>query len=78
MYVADSESGPDTGAHELMGIKKGIRIGSARTGEVTAFIEDMESTTGDHSGAEGVGVDAAGNVYGGVVRRQMLERHVRK
>ena len=40
------------------------------------FIEDMESTTPDHSGAEGVGVDARGNVYGGVVRRQMLERHI--
>ena len=76
IYVADSESGPDTGAHELQGIKKGIRIGSARTGHVTAFIEDMESTAPDHSGAEGVGVDAHGNVYGGVVRRQMLERHV--
>lgn len=78
IYVADSESGPDTGAHELMGIKKGIRIGSARDGRVTAFIEDMESTRGDHSGAEGLGVDAQGNVYGAVVRRQMLERHVRK
>jgi len=78
IYVADSESGPDTGAHELMGIKKGIRIGSARDGRVTAFVEDMESTRADHSGAEGVGVDAQGNVYGGVVRRQMLERHVRK
>jgi DNA-binding beta-propeller fold protein YncE len=78
IYVADSESGPDTGAHELQGAKKGIRIGSARTGEVTAFIEDMESTVADHSGAEGVGVDAQGNVYGAVVRRQMLERHVRK
>lgn len=78
IYVADSESGPDTGAHELMGIKKGIRIGSARTGAVTAFIEDLESTTPDHSGAEGVGVDQHGNVYGAVVRRQMLERHVRR
>jgi DNA-binding beta-propeller fold protein YncE len=78
MYVTDSESGPDTGARELMGIKKGIRIGSARDGKVTAFIEDIESTTADHSGAEGVGVDANGNVYGAVVRRQMLERHVRK
>ena len=78
MYVADSESGPDTGAHELMGIKKGIRIGSARDGKVTAFIEDMESTTPDHSGAEGLGVDAYGNVYGAVVRRQMLERHINK
>jgi hypothetical protein len=78
IYVADSESGPDTGAHELMGIKKGIRIGSAKDGRVTAFIEDMESTVVDHSGAEGVGVDNKGNVYGGVVRRQMLERHVKE
>jgi len=78
IYVADSESGPDTGARELPGIKKGIRIGSARDGSVTAFIEDMESTRPDHSGAEGVGVDSAGNVYGAVVRRQMLERHVAK
>lgn len=78
IYVADSESGPDTGAHELPGIKKGIRIGSAKDGRVTAFIEDMESTRGDHSGAEGLGVDAQGNVYGAVVRRQMLERHVLK
>jgi sugar lactone lactonase YvrE len=78
IYVADSESGPDTGAHELPGIRKGIRIGSAKDGTDTAFIEDMEPTTPDHSGAEGVGVDAQGNVYGGVVRRQMLERHVKK
>jgi len=78
IYVADSESGPDTGAHELPGIRKGIRIGRAKDGTVTAFIEDVEPTTPDHSGAEGVGVDAQGNVYGGVVRRQMLERHVKK
>jgi sugar lactone lactonase YvrE len=74
IYVADSESwGPDQ-----PGLKKGIRIGSAKTGQVTAFIEDQESTTDDHSGAEGVGVDAEGNVYGAVVRRQMLEKHVKK
>lgn len=78
IYVADSESGPDTGAGELMGIMKGIRIGSAVDGTVSGFIEDMEPLRGDHSGAEGVGVDADGNVYGAVVRRQMLERHVLK
>ena len=78
IYVTDSESGPDTGAHELKGIKKGIRIGSAKTGEVKTFIEDMESTAPDHSGAEGIGVDADGNVYGAVVRRKMLERHTLK
>ena len=74
MYVADSESwGPDE-----PGWKKGIRIGSAKDGSVKYFIEDMESTTIDHSGAEGVGVDADGNVYGAVVRRQMLEKHIKK
>ena len=74
MYVADSESfGPDQ-----PGWKKGIRIGSAKTGKINFFIEDMESTTIEHSGAEGVGVDAEGNVYGAVVRRQMLEKHIKK
>ena len=29
-------------------------------------------------GAEAVGVDAQGRVFGGVVRRQMLEVHIRK
>ncbi len=71
IYVADSESwGP-----ENPGWKKGIRIGSARTGQVHYFVEDIESRDFEHSGAEGVGVDTLGNVYGGVVRRQMLERH---
>jgi DNA-binding beta-propeller fold protein YncE len=73
MYVADSES---WGSDEP-GWKKGIRIGSARDGSVKYFIEDQESTTDEHSGAEGVGVDAQGNVYGAVVRRQMLEKHTR-
>jgi hypothetical protein len=73
MYVADSESwGPDE-----PGWKKGIRIGSATDGSLKYFIEDIESTTTEHSGAEGVGVDSDGNVYGGVVRRQMLEKHIR-
>jgi hypothetical protein len=37
----------------------------------------MEPLTNDHSGAKGVGVDADGNVHGAVVRRKMLERHVK-
>jgi len=74
MFVADSESfGPDE-----PGWKKGIRIGSAKDGKVVSFIEDMESTTIEHSGAEGVGVDAQGHVFGAVVRRKMLELHTKK
>jgi sugar lactone lactonase YvrE len=74
MYVADSESW----GSDQPGWKKGIRIGSAKDGSIKYFIEDMESTTQEHSGAEGVGVDAQGNVYGAVVRRQMLEKHIRQ
>ncbi len=73
IYVADSESwGPDN-----PGWKKGIRVGSATDGSVAYFIEDIESMVDPHSGAEAVGVDVLGNVYGGVVRRRMLEKHVR-
>ena len=72
IYVADSESwGTDN-----PGWKKGIRVGDARDGTVEYLIEDLEPTAIEHSGAEGVGVDAQGNVYGAVVRRRMLERHV--
>ena len=61
-----------------MGWKKGIRIGSAKDGKLTAFIEDMESTVKDHSGSEGLGVDTEGRVFGAVVRRRMLEVHIKK
>lgn len=59
------------------GWKKGIRIARAKDGSVKYFIQDIESTTTEHSGGEGVGVDSDGNVYGAVVRRQMLEKHIR-
>ena len=56
LYVADSESW----GQDEPGWKKGIRIGSASDGKVVAFIEDLESTTEEHSGAEAVGVRFAG------------------
>jgi hypothetical protein len=72
IYVADSESwGTDN-----PGWKKGIRVGDTRDGSVLFLIPDLESSAIEHSGAEGVGVDSQGNVYGAVVRRRMLEKHV--
>ena len=72
IYVADSESwGTDN-----PGWEKGIRVGNARNGTVQYFIADLERNASEHSGAEGVGVDSEGNVYGAVVRRRMLEKHV--
>ena len=78
LYVADSESSSDGSRNKDPNIRRGIRIGSAETGEVTAFIEDGEANEPRRSGAEGVSVDEAGNVYGAVVGRHMLERHVPK
>jgi hypothetical protein len=72
IYVADSESFD----FHNPGWEKGIRIGSARDGSVEYFIRDIEPTTISHSGAEGIGVDSRGNIYGGVVRRRMLEKFV--
>ena len=68
----------DSRGRLFVGDRENNRIASARDGKVSAFIEDSESTAPDHAGAEALGVDARGNVYGAVVRRQMLERHVKK
>jgi DNA-binding beta-propeller fold protein YncE len=73
IYVADSESFD----FHNPGWEKGIRIGSARDGSVEFFIRDIEPATISHSGAEGIGVDSRGNIYGGVVRRRMLEKFAR-
>ena len=73
LYVADNESfGPLN-----PGVEKGIRVGSAKDGTLHYFIKDLEATSLEAAGAEGVGVDSEGNVYGAVVRRMMLERHER-
>jgi sugar lactone lactonase YvrE len=54
---------------------RGIRIGSARTGEVTAFIPDPEKKPANTSSAEGVAVDASGNIYGAEVGQKALKRY---
>jgi streptogramin lyase len=76
IYVADSESN----AKRNPGWKRGIRIGSATDGQVTAFIPDPEpdpDKTGT-SAAEGVAADAVGNVYGAEVGPKTLRKYVRK
>jgi len=74
LYVADSLSAPDV--HP--GWTRGIRIGSARDGRVTAFIPDATPTATPISAAEGVTADAAGNVYGALVPARMVQKHVKE
>ena len=65
IYVADSESG--SVARARTDWKRGIRIGSARDGSVKYFIPDPAVNPPSSSSAEGVVVDARGNIYGAEV-----------
>ena len=78
MYVTDSESTDKDGYGNNPGWKRGIRIGSARDGSVTAFIPDPSPGTATTSGAEGVAVDAQGNVYGAEVGPKDVKKYVKK
>lgn len=77
LYAADSESGSVGNGRERTW-KRGIRIGSARTGEVTAFIPDPIATPPSTSAAEGVAVDKNGVIYGAEVGNRALKRYVKK
>jgi sugar lactone lactonase YvrE len=75
IYVADSESESVAKNHD--GWKRGIRVGSARDGAVTAFIPDpVEKATGT-SAAEGVAADANGNILGAEVGPKRLMKYVK-
>lgn len=97
VYGADSESGSVNPPHGDW--RRGIRVGSAKDGKVTAFIPDPTSvgetlsmvdgkpvmkkadgSPGERGtlAAEGVVVDAAGNIYGAEVGPQAVKKYVRK
>jgi hypothetical protein len=82
LYVADSESESVSQNHN--GWKRGIRWGSIKDGKIQGFIPDPESRTraADNftgtSAAEGVAVDAAGNIYGAEVGPKALKKYVKK
>jgi sugar lactone lactonase YvrE len=76
MYVADAESG--TVAPDRKDWKRGIRVGSAKTGELTAFIPDPDTTQRSTSSAEGVATDSKGVIYGAEVGQRALKRYVKK
>jgi len=74
IYVADSES---NGVAPNPGWLRGIRVGRLSDGAVLYRIPDpLELKT--TSAAEGVAVDAQGNVYGGEVGPRQLVRHAKQ
>jgi sugar lactone lactonase YvrE len=76
LYVADSESG--SVSRDRTQWKRGIRIGSAKDGNITAFIPDPNEKATGTSAAEGVAVDSYGNVYGAEVGPRALKKYVIK
>ena len=78
MYVTDSESTDKDGYGHNPGWKRGIRVGSAKDGSVTAFIPDPSPGTAITSAAEGVAADPQGTIYGAEVGPKDVKKYVKK
>jgi sugar lactone lactonase YvrE len=79
LFATDSESG--SVSRNRPEWKRGIRIGSVKdgaNGQVRFFIPDPAETATNTSAAEGVAVDAKGNIYGAEVGPRALKRYVKK
>jgi sugar lactone lactonase YvrE len=69
LYAADHQSDAKTNP----GFRKGITIGSARDGKVTAFILDPDP----NGSQEGVAVDVNGTIYGSLTGGMALKKYVK-
>ena len=76
IYVTDSES--NTQRHPKG--RRGIYVGNASTGKVTAFIPDPEPDPDNSStsGAEGVAADSKGTIYAAEVGPKRLRKYVKR
>jgi sugar lactone lactonase YvrE len=76
IYVADSES--NTVRHPKG--RRGIYVGNASDGKVTAFIPDPEADPDNSltSGAEGVAADSKGTIYAAEVGSKRLRKYVKR
>jgi hypothetical protein len=77
IYVPDNTSSNANGRYPEW--KRGIRIGSAKDGEVLQFIPDHDQDpTHQGAGAEGLVVDEKGNIYASKTNRKMVREWVRR
>jgi sugar lactone lactonase YvrE len=79
IYVADSESGSVNPNRPEW--RRGIRVGKLSDNKVTAFIPDPETRNAPDfrgtSAAEGVAVDAQGNIYGAEVGPKAVKKYTK-
>jgi DNA-binding beta-propeller fold protein YncE len=76
LYVSDSESNSGPGRNS--GWYRGIRIGSAISGFVSAFIPYPDTNRAEESrGGEGITADDHGNIFSAEVTQGMLRRYSR-
>lgn len=76
LYAIDSESN----TRRNPGVRRGVYIGNALTGELTAFVPDPEPDPDNSgtSGGEGVALDAQGNLYAAEVGPQTVRKYTRR
>jgi DNA-binding beta-propeller fold protein YncE len=75
LYVSDNQSNDERHS----GWPRGIYVGNAKDGSVTAFIPDPEfdPKRAQETGAHGLAADAAGTIYGAEVYSQSVKKYVR-
>jgi sugar lactone lactonase YvrE len=75
LYVSDNQSNEE----RHPGWPRGLYVGSAKDGSVSAFIPDPEfdPTLAQETGAHGVAADSTGTLYGAEVYSQSVKKYVR-
>jgi sugar lactone lactonase YvrE len=75
LYVSDNQSNDE----RHPGWPRGIYVGSAKDGSVSAFIPDPEfdATQAQETGAHGLAADDAGTIYGAEVYSLSVKKYVR-
>jgi sugar lactone lactonase YvrE len=75
LYVSDNQSNDE----RHRGWPRGLYVGSAKDGTVSAFIPDPEFDPAEaqETGAHGLAADAAGTIYGAEVYSQSVKKYER-
>jgi len=76
LYAVDSQSN----AAQNPGFKRGLYIGSAKDGKVTAFVPftEPEPDKNTNAGMEGITADSKGNVFVGETTTQTMKKYVKR